>query len=216
MTEFMLLPKPAKLEQTHQGFTLSTGPRAALAEPGGAAADRVLLKELGAVGRSSDHADADIRVLPASEAPGDLRDWAGREEGYALSVDAEGVRLWAATAAGRLFLHGGGWASHYIMGQRRIEYADGAAQVVVLDRTNTADWNTGDGDFPGEEGTLTTVAWEGTTEEFPTVRIYQTLWINPYPRKTIRQVVLTNAAQSATQQAFLAVLGLTAAIIPES
>ena len=117
--------------------------------------------------------------------------------------------------AGLLFLHGGGWASHYVMGERRIEYDDGTAEIIVLDRTNTADWNTGDGQFPGEEGTLTTVAWEGTTQEFPTVRIYQTLWINPHPKKTIRQVVLTNAAQPVTQQAFLALLGLTAAVEPQ-
>jgi hypothetical protein len=117
--------------------------------------------------------------------------------------------------AGLLFLHGAGWARDYVMGERRIEYTDGSAEVIVLDRTNTADWNTGDGRFPGEEDTLTTVAWEGTTEEFPTVRVYQTLWGNPHPKKTIRQVVLTNAAQPVTQQAFLAVLGLTAAIEPQ-
>lgn len=140
--------------------------------------------------------------------PNWVKTLAGYPDTVAIPVNKKNV-------AGLLFLHGAGWARDYVMGERRVEYDDGAAETIVLDRTNTADWNTGDGQFPGEEYTLTTVAWEGTTQEFPTVRIYQTLWINPHPKKTIRQVVLTNAAQPVTQQAFLAVIGLTAAVISE-
>jgi hypothetical protein len=140
--------------------------------------------------------------------PNWVKGLAGYPDTVAIPVNKKNV-------AALLFLHAAGWARDYVMGERRVEYADGSAEVLVLDRTNTADWNTGDGGFPGEEGTLTTVAWEGTTEDFPAVRVYQTLWINPHPRKTIRQVVLTNAAQPLTQQAFLALLGLTAAVEPQ-
>ncbi len=99
------------------------------------------------------------------------------------------------------------------MGQRRIEYDDGTAETIILDRSNTADWNTGEGEFPGEEGTLTTTVWKGTTEMFPVVRVYQTLWINPHPEKTIRQIVLGNQEQPEYQRSFLAVLAVTAAIV---
>jgi hypothetical protein len=120
--------------------------------------------------------------------------------------------------AGLLFLHTGGWAGGPAMsGERRIEYDDGTKEVIRLSGANMADWNPGVDNFPNEEGTTTTVAWRGANTQYPVIRVYQTLWVNPHPEKTIKQVVISNADIAPNQRAFIAHFGLTAAILsPES
>ena len=117
--------------------------------------------------------------------------------------------------AGLLFLHTGGWAFGLpAFGQRRIEYDDGTKEVIWLNGTNTADWNPGVDVFPDEEGTTTTVAWKGANTRYPVIRVYQTLWVNPHPQKTIKQVVISNAGLEVKQWRFIPHFGLTAAILP--
>jgi hypothetical protein len=117
--------------------------------------------------------------------------------------------------AGLYFLHTGGWAyGPAIFGRRRIEYADGTAEIIDLSGANMADWNPGADSFPDEDGTLTTVAWKGANARYPVVRVYQTLWINPHPEKTIKQIVLSNTGLDAKQWRFMPHFGLTAAILP--
>jgi tetratricopeptide (TPR) repeat protein len=46
------------------------------------------------------------------------------------------------------------------------------------------------------------------------IRVYQTLWVNPHPDKTIAQVVIDDAGLDPKQLSFMAHLGLTAAMLP--
>jgi hypothetical protein len=117
--------------------------------------------------------------------------------------------------AGLLFLHTGGWINGLApFAQRQIEYADGTKEIIPLNGTNMGDWNPGCESFPNEEGTTTTVAWRGANERYPVIRVYQTLWANPHPEKTIKQVVISDAGQDPKQWRFVAHLGVTAAILP--
>jgi hypothetical protein len=86
--------------------------------------------------------------LPENDPKGHLVQDSGQVQGRWASIRSLSLEV------SLLFLHGAGWARDYVMGERRIEYTDGSAEVIVLDRTNTADWNTGDGRFPGEEDNL--------------------------------------------------------------
>jgi tetratricopeptide (TPR) repeat protein len=113
-----------------------------------------------------------------------------------------------------LFLHTGGWTNSVeSFGERRIEYDDGTKEIIRLNSTNMADWNPGVDSFPNEEGTTTTVAWKGANTQYPVIRVYQTLWVNPHLEKTIKQVVISNAGLEQKQWRFVAHLGLTAAIL---
>ena len=104
--------------------------------------------------------------------------------------------------AGLYFLHTGGWAGGPAsFGERRIEYDDGTKEVIRLNGTNMADWNPGVDNFPDEEGTTTTVAWKGANTQYPMIRVYQTLWVNPHPEKPIKQVVISNAGLDAEAMA---------------
>jgi len=76
------------------------------------------------------------------------------------------------------------------------------------------DWNPGHEQFPDEEGTLTSVAWTGACKMYPVCRVYHTLWVNPHPGKTIKQVVVRNTGLNPKQWRFIPHLGLTAAILP--
>jgi hypothetical protein len=117
--------------------------------------------------------------------------------------------------AGLYFLHTGGWAGGATpFGERRIEYADGTKEVILLNGTNMADWNPGLDNFPDEEGTTTTVAWKGANTQYPVIRVYQTLWVNPHPEKLIKQVVISNAGLEPKQWRVIPHFGLTAAILP--
>ncbi len=116
--------------------------------------------------------------------------------------------------AGLYFLHTGGW-SIGPMGQRRIEYDDGTKDIIQLGPDNMGDWNPGRENFPDEEVTTTTVAWRGANPNYPIIRVYQTLWVNPHPEKTIKQVVITNEELPLTQCKFIPHLGLTAVILPQ-
>ena len=117
--------------------------------------------------------------------------------------------------AGLLFLHTGGWIHGLTpFAQRQIEYADGTKEIIPLNVTNMGDWNPGWESFPNEEGTTTTVAWRGANERYPVIRVYQTLWVNPHPEKTIKQVVVSDAGQDPKEWRFVAHLGVTAAILP--
>jgi hypothetical protein len=152
---------------------------------------------------------------------------AGDKNAIVLRMDPDVVKALAAypdtvnipvgkrRVAGLLFLHTGGWAwgvSSY--GERRIEYDDGTKEIIRLNGTNMADWNPGFDLFPDEEGTTTTVAWKGANTRYPVIRVYQTLWVNPHPEKTIKQVVISNAGLEQKQWRFVAHFGLTAAILP--
>ena len=117
--------------------------------------------------------------------------------------------------AGLYFLHTGGWAGGVpLFGERRIEYDDGTKEVIRLNGANMADWNPGVDNFPDEQGTTTTVAWKGANPRYPVIRVYQTLWVNPHPEKTIKQVVIGNAGIDLKQCRFIPHFGLTAAILP--
>ncbi len=117
--------------------------------------------------------------------------------------------------AGFYFLHTGGWMGGLVpFGQRRIEYDDGTREVIQLNCTNMADWNPGMDNFPDEEGTTTAVVWKGANPMYPVIRVYHTLWVNPHPEKTVKQVVIGNAGLEPAQWRFMPHLGLTAAILP--
>jgi len=118
--------------------------------------------------------------------------------------------------AGLWFLHTSGWAFGLEkFGERRVHYADGSVETMVLNATNMADWNPGHEQFPDEEYTTTTVAWTGANRQYPIIRVYKTLWVNPHPEKTITKVVITNAGLPQKQWRFMAHLGLTVAELPE-
>ena len=117
--------------------------------------------------------------------------------------------------AGFYFLHTGGWAGGPLpFGERRIEYDDGTKETMRLDATNMADWNPGLDNFPDEEGTTTSVVWKGANTQYPVIRVYHTLWVNPHPEKTVKQVVISNAGLEEKQWRFIPHFGLTAAILP--
>jgi hypothetical protein len=101
--EFLLLPVPARLALEGGGIVLAETPTLALAGAGDAPSDRVVVSEAGAVRRVADAGRAQIRFLPADDAPLDLQEWARQPEGYALAIDEAGVRIWAAQPAGRLY-----------------------------------------------------------------------------------------------------------------
>ena len=127
--------------------------------------------------------------------------------------DQVAIPLNKAQVAGLWFLHTGGWAGgEETFGMREIEYADGTREVIRLNGSNMADWNPGHDDFPDEEVTTTTVAWKGACPQYPVIRVYHTLWVNPHPEKPIKQVDISNAGLDVKQWRFIPHLGLTAAI----
>jgi hypothetical protein len=129
--------------------------------------------------------------------------------------EAVTIPLNKSRVAGLWFLHTGGWAGGVeAFGFRDIEYADGTVECIRLDGSNMADWNPGHEQFPDEEGTLTSVAWTGACKMYPVCRVYHTLWVNPHPDKTIKQVVIRNTGLEPKQWRFIPHLGLTAAILP--
>jgi hypothetical protein len=129
--------------------------------------------------------------------------------------DSVAIPVGKRSVAGFYFLHTGGWAGGVAaFGERRIEYDDGTKEVMRLNGSNMADWNPGVDNFPDEEGTTTTVAWKGANTMYPTIRVYQTLWVNPYPQKTVKQVVISNAGLDPKQWRVMPHFGLTAAILP--
>ena len=139
-------------------------------------------------------------------------EWGKPMENYPDSVT---IPVGKRRVAGLLFLHTGGWAFGVpSFGERRIEYDDGTKEIIRLNGSNMADWNPGIDNFPDEEGTTTTVAWKGANPRYPAIRVYQTLWVNPHPQKTIKQVVISNAGIDPKQCRFIPHLGLTAAILP--
>jgi hypothetical protein len=118
--------------------------------------------------------------------------------------------------AGLWFLHTGGWmygANAYAW--REVRYTDGTQAVMPLNESNTGDWNMGREEFPIEEDTTTTVAWQGACRMYPLTRVYKTLWVNPHPDKPVKEVVLTTRDLPDAQLRFLVHLGVTAAILPE-
>jgi len=118
--------------------------------------------------------------------------------------------------AGLWFLHTGGWAFGIAsFGERRINYADGTSAKIILSGANMADWNPGHDQFPDEEYTTTTVAWTSANKQYPIIRVYKTLWVNPFPGKRIVSVVITNKGLEKKQWRFMPHFGLTAAIMPE-
>jgi hypothetical protein len=138
-------------------------------------------------------------------------DWVKSLEKYPESV---AIPVGKRRVAGLYFLHTGGWAGGVVpFGERRIEYADGTKEIISLNGTNMADWNPGVENFPDEEGTTTTVAWKGANTQYPVIRVYQTLWVNPHPERTIKQVVISNAGIELKQCRFIPHFGLTAAIL---
>jgi hypothetical protein len=117
--------------------------------------------------------------------------------------------------AGLYFLHTAGWAYGLEpFGWRTVEYDDGTKEVMALNGSNMADWNPGHETFPDEEGTATSVAWIGANAQYPLVRVYSTLWVNPHPGKRIRRVILSNADLPESQWRFVAHLGVTVARLP--
>jgi hypothetical protein len=129
--------------------------------------------------------------------------------------DSVAIPVGKRRVAGLLFLHTGGWIYGVeSFGERRIEYDDGTKEIIRLNVSNMADWNPGIDNFPDEEGTTTTVAWKGANTQYPAIRVYQTLWVNPHPEKPIKQVVISNAGLAPEQWRFIPHFGLTAAILP--
>jgi hypothetical protein len=116
--------------------------------------------------------------------------------------------------AGLYFLHTAGWAyGSSPFGERIIKFADGSEEKIRLNENNMADWNPGKDNFPKEKLTTTTVAWEDATPQFPLIRVYKTLWVNPYPEKTIASVTLSNKSLPPKQWRVIPHFGLTAAIL---
>jgi hypothetical protein len=140
------------------------------------------------------------------------RTWVRSLADYPKSVT---VPVGKKNVAGLWFLHTGGWTmggAPYAW--REIVYTDGSKDVIAINDTNLADWNFGRDDFPKEEVTTTTVAWKGACKSVPMTRVYKTLWVNPYPQKEIREVVLTERDLPDDQCRFVVHLAVTAAILP--
>jgi hypothetical protein len=144
-----------------------------------------------------------------------LRAFVNYVKSLANYPDAVTLPVNKSRVAGLWFLHTGGWAGGVeAFGSRDIVYADGTVESMRLDGSNMADWNPGHEQFPDEEGTLTSVAWTGACKMYPVCRVYHTLWVNPHPDKTIKQVVIRNTGLEPKQWRFIPHLGLTAAILP--
>ena len=123
------------------------------------------------------------------------------------------IPLDLANVQGLYYLHTGGWAFGVTpFGRRTVVYADGTTEETVLNGTNMADWNPGHEQFPDEETTTTTVAWTGANRQYPVIRVYKTLWVNPHPERTIARLVIDNAGLDPKQWRFMAHFGLTAAV----
>jgi len=105
------------------------------------------------------------------------------------------------------FLHTATYAGAGLTASYDIQYADGTSATIPLkSEENMRDWITTPGPFPREKGTVTNVAWTGTTPLFPLVAVYRMLWVNPRPQTPVAAVRFSNPAGQA--QPIL--LGLTA------
>jgi len=99
----MLLPVPRKATVTGDALVLPGTPTISFAGQRENAVHQAIAVELGPVRRAADALRADIQFRPVADAPADLRRWAQEAEGYALAIGPDGIRLWAATAAGHLY-----------------------------------------------------------------------------------------------------------------
>ena len=108
---------------------------------------------------------------------------------------------------GLYFLHTSTYTGPGLAAAYDIQYADGTSFSIPLKtEENIRDWISPPGPFPREKGTVTNVAWTGSTPLFKLVAVYRMLWVNPRPETPVAAVRFANPAGQA--QPIL--LGLTA------
>lgn len=96
-------------------------------------------------------------------------------------------------------------------GVYQVQYTDGTAQEIELvSGENIRDWANPPAEFPRERGTRSRVAWTGSCAVFPTICVYQMLWVNPRPETPVKAVRFSNPEKIACP----ILMGLTAALKP--
>lgn len=105
------------------------------------------------------------------------------------------------------FLHTSTYTGPGLAGAYEIQYADGTRAMLPLKtEENIRDWISPPGPFPREKGTVSSVAWTGSTPLFKLVTVYRMLWVNPRPETPVTAVRFANPAGHACP----ILLGLTA------
>jgi hypothetical protein len=102
-TDLLILPVPRSVAFTGGTLTCAAPLTLAMLGPGDAITDPTVAHELDGARWVAGPARALVRFEPADGAPSDLAKWVRQPEGYCLVVDANGIRVWAATPAGRLY-----------------------------------------------------------------------------------------------------------------
>jgi hypothetical protein len=96
------------------------------------------------------------------------------------------------------FLHGAAYAGGGPIGLYEVQYADGTNTVIpLIAGENIRDSGSEPGPLPRERGTQSKVAWTGAAKMFPTVSVYQMLWVNPRPAVPIKAVRFDNPGRAA-------------------
>ena len=114
---------------------------------------------------------------------------------------------------GLYFLHTTTYTGPGLAGLYQVQYADGATHDIPLrSEENIRDWISPPGLYPREKGTVSNVAWTGSTPLFRLVAVYRMLWVNPRPEEPVAAVRFANPAR----QACPILLGLTAVVRPGS
>lgn len=91
------------------------------------------------------------------------------------------------------FLHSVAYCGAEETGRYEIQYEDGTTfDIKLIRENNIRDWVSSPAQFTREKGTLSKVAWTGTTEVFPVVSVFQMLWVNPTPEKKVKAVRFAN------------------------
>jgi hypothetical protein len=110
---------------------------------------------------------------------------------------------------GLCFLHTTTYTGAGLAGLYQVQYADGTTQDIPLrSEENLRDWISPPGPFPREKGTVSSVAWTGSTPLFKLVTVYRMLWVNPRPEAPVAAVRFANPAR----QACPILIGLTAVV----
>jgi hypothetical protein len=98
---------------------------------------------------------------------------------------------------GLWFLHSAAYTSEGLAGMYQVQYQDGSTlEIPLVNEENIRDWVSPPSAFAREKGTQSRVAWTGTTSVFPTVCVYQMLWVNPRPDAIVRAVKFSNPSRA--------------------
>jgi hypothetical protein len=114
---------------------------------------------------------------------------------------------------GLCFLHSCAYSGYDTeVGLYQVQYEDGTKADIPLDAdVNIRDWVGTPGLLLREKGTVSAVAWSGSTKMFAVVAVYRMTWVNPRPEATIRALRFAHPSR----QGVPILMGLTAIVGPD-